>query len=107
MKPRINLRAADFDFKEFLLRLVIAMSQDEITHKDLAYYAGLDGSTIKRIMDWRTQFPRHETIAKIASSLRISVDFLDGQRRARTQREKEIETEVEDYKKQMAKIEKA
>lgn len=90
----IYLHHSSFDFELFLMRIVVAMSRTNMTHYDLANAANLSYDTICRIMGQRSKNMFVGTAAKLAQAIRVSTDFLLGNREARTDSEREIAWEV-------------
>jgi transcriptional regulator with XRE-family HTH domain len=91
----VHLSFPTFDFSKFLMRVVVAMSQTNLSYCDLAHRTNLSEGTICRIMSRRSKNMYVTTVAKIAEALKISADYLLDLRRARTLREKEVEQEAQ------------
>ena len=91
----VHLSFSTFEFERFLMRLVVAMSQSNLSYSDLAYRSNLCTSTICRIMSRRSKNMFAGTVAKLAQALALSSDYLLGTRDARTARERSIEQEAE------------
>ena len=91
----VYLTFPNFDFETFLMRLVVAMSRAGLSNCDLAHRTGLSDGTIARILSYRSKNMFVGTVARVAKVLRISVDYLVGNRGATSTREKDNEQEVQ------------
>ncbi len=92
----VYLTLSTFDFNEFLMRLVVAMSRVDMNACELAYRANLSYSTICRVMARKSLDMRVATVSKLAAALQVSTDFLLGNRKPSSKREIEIEAEAQD-----------
>jgi predicted transcriptional regulator len=93
----VFLAHPEFDFNQFLLRIMAAMRQTNMSNYDLAHSTNLCTSTICRIMGKRSKNMQVGTVSKIAQALKVSSDYLLGVRAARTIRERGIEEDVLDF----------
>lgn len=91
----IFLTFPTFDFDLFLMRVIVAMSQADVSYADLAHRMNLCESTVCRIMSRRSRNMYVSTVAKIAKALGISPDYLLDIRPAKTKRERGIEQETQ------------
>ena len=96
MQNVVYLRIPEFEFRQFLMRLVVAMSRLGMSNTELALRAGLTKSTVTRILRRQSKNMYVGTVAKLAMALNLATDFLLGVREARSQREQNIEVEAQE-----------